>query len=95
MRPAIVDGIALGTRQSAISQFFSPSLVTVSENFAKANSGHLIVSKVAKKLSYLILNATVTKNNATASLKTGIVMGVLWPLRINLRSGSIFVSLCK
>ena len=63
MRPAIVDGIALGTRQSAISQFFSPSLVTVSENFAKANSGHLIASKVAKKLSYLILNTTVTKNN--------------------------------
>ena len=37
--------------------------MTVSENFAKANSGLLIVSKVAKKLSYLILNATVTKNN--------------------------------
>ena len=56
MRPAIVCGIAVGTRQSAIGQFLSLSLVKISENFAKVNSGHLIGSKVAKKFSYLILN---------------------------------------
>ena len=56
MRPAIVCGIALGTSQSAIGQFFPLSLVKISENFAKVNSGHLIGSKVAKKFSYLILN---------------------------------------
>ena len=37
MRPAIVCGIALGTRQSAIGQFFSLSLVKIAENFAKVN----------------------------------------------------------
>ena len=52
MRPAVVCGIALGTRQSAIGQFFPLSLVKISENFAKVNSGHLIGSKLAKKFSY-------------------------------------------
>ena len=56
MRPAVVCGIALRTRQSAIGQLFSLSLVKISENFAKVNSGHLIGSKVVKKFSYLILN---------------------------------------
>ena len=58
MRPAVVPGITLGTRQSAIGQFFSLSLVTVSENFAKVNSGHLIGSKVAKKFHFLIIDTS-------------------------------------
>ena len=56
MRPAVVYGIALRTRQSAIGQFSPLSLVTVAENLAKVNSGHLIGSKVARKFSYLIIN---------------------------------------
>ena len=58
MRPSIVCGIALGTRQSAIGQFFSLSLVKISENFAEVNSGHLIGSNVTKKFKYLILDTS-------------------------------------
>ena len=58
MRPVIVCGIALGTRQSTIGQFFSLSLVKISENFAEVNSGHLIGSNVTKKFKYLILDTS-------------------------------------
>ena len=48
MRPAIVCGIALGTRQSAIGQFLSLSLVKMSENFAKVTQATLSVRKWRK-----------------------------------------------
>ena len=46
--PQVFLGRLLGTRRSAIGQFFSLSLVTVPDVFAKVNSAQFpLVSKVA------------------------------------------------
>ena len=48
--PQLFLGWLLGTRWSAIGQFFSLSLVTVPEVFAKENSAQFpLVSKLANK----------------------------------------------
>ena len=49
MRPAIVSGFVTATRPSAIGQFFSLSLVTVPEVFAKFNSVQPVTLLVSKE----------------------------------------------